>query len=128
VPPVAPTIASIANSGKVITVQPGDSLWKIAEQHLGNGLLWRELISVNPGISDPSRILAGSQIVLPASDSSQRSTKYTVQKGDTLWTIAQSHLGHATAWSCVAKANPEVVDSNLILEGQVLTLPASCKP
>ncbi|HYL85619.1 MAG TPA: LysM peptidoglycan-binding domain-containing protein [Candidatus Angelobacter sp.] len=123
VPPVAPANAGIVVAGKVVTVLPGDSLWKIAEQHLGSGLRWQELLAVNPGISNPSRILAGSQIVLP---SASRAAKYTVQKGDSLWTIAQLHLGRATAWSCVAKANPQIADANLILEGQVLSLPASC--
>ena len=127
-PPVAPAKVGIEDRGKVITVLPGDSLWKIAEQHLGNGLRWQELLAVNPGISDPSRILAGSQLVLPAPVSAQRTTKYTVQKGDSLWSIAQAHLGRATAWSCVAKANPDITDANFIREGQVITVPASCKP
>ena len=124
--PVAPANASVTNSARIVTVQPGDSLWKIAEQHFGNGMRWQELLSVNPGISDPGRIIAGSQIVLPSADSTPRTTKYTVRKGDSLWSIAESHLGRATAWSCVAKANPQVADANFILEGEVLVLPSSC--
>jgi LysM repeat protein len=121
--PVAPTSTSVINAGKIVTVQPGDSLWKIAEQHLGNGLRWQELLAVNPGISNPGRIIAGSQISLPDVATPR---KYTVQKRDTLWGIAQSHLGRATAWSCVAKANPQVANADLILEGQILVLPSSC--
>jgi nucleoid-associated protein YgaU len=112
----------------VVTVQPGDSLWKIAAQQLGNGLRWQELLAVNPAIQNPNHIEAGSQIVLPTSVSAHRSaTKYTVRKGDSLWTIAQSQLGHATSWPCIAQANPAIPDANLILEGQVLLLPATCK-
>jgi nucleoid-associated protein YgaU len=114
---------------KVLTVKPGDSLWKIAQQNLGRGLRWHDLLAVNPGIVDANHIVAGSQIYLPATASAPRTeTKITVRKGDTLSKIAQTQLGHASFWSCIAHANPAVRDANLIFEGQLLLLPASCKP
>ena len=128
-PPAVRFAPPAVSDSNVLTVQPGDSLWKLAVQHLGNGLRWQEFLAVNPAIQNPNHIEAGSQLVLPSSISAHpTATKYTVQKGDTLWTIAQSHLGHATSWSCIAQANPAIVDANFIREGQVLLLPASCKP
>jgi nucleoid-associated protein YgaU len=129
-PPVAPVVVSV-NPAKlnVVTVKRGDSLWKLAEQHLGHGLRWHELLSTNPGILDPNRIVAGSQIVLPASVSTLRTaTKLTVRAGDTLSQIAQTQLGHASYAACIAHANPAIRDANLIYQGQVLLLPASCTP
>src|SRR5712692_3343423 len=35
-----------------VTVQRGDSLWKLALQNLGRGSRWRELLALNPGIED----------------------------------------------------------------------------
>jgi nucleoid-associated protein YgaU len=64
--PIAPRSSTQRN---VITVKRGDSLWKLAKQNLGSGLRWHELLSANPGILDPNRILAGSQIVLPLANS-----------------------------------------------------------
>ena len=131
-PPVvrlAPAPVAPANStkGNIVTVKPGDSLWKLAEQNLGKGLRWRELLSTNPTILDPNRIVAGSKIVLPATSSSVRtSMKFTVRSGDTLSTIAQSQLGHASYAACIAHANSAIRDANLIYAGQVLLLPASC--
>src|SRR6267378_808071 len=52
----------------------------------------------------------------------------TVKPGDTLWKLAQTQFGHAAFWSCIAQANPAVHDADLIYEGQLLFLPASCKP
>ena len=112
----------------LVMVNPGDSLWKLAEQNLGNGLLWHDLLAVNPGIVDANHIVAGSQIYLPAAAPSMRTaTKITVQDGDTLSEIAESQLGHASYAACIAKANPAIRDANRIYVGQSLVLPATCK-
>src|SRR5947199_4632314 len=125
--PIVPVVPSSTAKLNAVIVKPGDSLWKIAEQNLGKGTRWQELLSVNPAISDADQIKAGSQIFLPAV-SSRTATKVTVKKGDTLTSIAQAHFGHASSWSCIAQANPAVRDANLIFEGQVLLVPAGCKP
>jgi nucleoid-associated protein YgaU len=122
--PAAPVISAKAN---VVTVQRGDSLWKLAEQNLGKGLRWHELLSANPSITDPNHIVAGSQIVLPVASASLRaSTNYTVHTGDTLSQIAQSQLGHASYSSCLLQTNPSIRDANRIYAGRVLLLPATC--
>lgn len=116
-------------SGKptIVTVKPGDSLWELAASHLGDGRRWRELLTLNPGLPNPDRLEAGSQIVVPASVAPPPAlAKYTVRRGDSLSTITQSQLGQGTAWPCIVRANSDLRDENLIHEGQVLFLPSSC--
>ncbi len=125
------TPATVAGQPKLnaVTVRPGDSLWKLARQNLGNGLRWRDLLAANPGIADGNHIAVGSQIYLPATASALRAaTKFVVRQGDTLTKIAQTQLGNASFWACIARANPAVHDANLILEGQQILIPAACKP
>jgi len=127
--PPARVAPSPTISGKLtmVAVKPGDSLWKLAASHLGDGHRWQELLRLNPGLGNPELLEVGSQIVVPASLAASRAvTQYTVRHGDTLWTIAQTQLGHGTAWSCIAHANPDLRDENVIQEGQVLLLPTSC--
>jgi nucleoid-associated protein YgaU len=127
--PVAPAAPSARVKPNVVIVKPGDSLWKLAQKNLGKGLRWRELLSYNPSLGDPNLIAAGSEIFVPVEAAPIRTTtKFTVRKGDTLSSIALSQLGHASSWSCITHANPDIHDANLIHEGQVLLLPASCKP
>jgi len=125
-PPVA--LDKTASPPHTVIVQPGDSLWKLAQQNLGRGSRWQELLAANPGIVDPTHIAAGTEIVLPATVSSLKSDlKVTVERGDTLSRIAQAKYGRVAAWRCIAQANPEIADANRIYEGQQLLLPFTCK-
>lgn len=47
---------------------------------------------------------------------------YTIQKGDTLWTIAVKVYGNGQRWQDIAAANPNANPNRLIV-GQKLTLP-----
>jgi nucleoid-associated protein YgaU len=112
-----------------VTVQRGDSLWKLAQQNLGRGSRWRELLVVNPGIENPHQIEAGSQIYVPARSSVSRTAlKISVRKGDTLWKIAQTTFGRGALWPCIARANPLLRDANQIDVGQELIVPGRCGP
>jgi nucleoid-associated protein YgaU len=57
-----------------------------------------------------------------------QSTMYTVQKGDTLWAIAEKHYGKGKGakYTDIVKANsPPVKDPDMIQPGWVLRLPAA---
>ena len=50
----------------VHTVRPGQSLWSIATDKLGNGERYREILELNPGLrGDPGNIRPGQELVLP---------------------------------------------------------------
>ena len=129
VPPDAPVAPSITHaSGNRIRIQPGDSLWKLARRHLGSGSRWNELLASNPNISNPLRLQPGAMLVVPATELRSRvqPSSITVHSGDSLWKIAASQLGSGAAWPCIAQANPQLRDANLLRPGQILVLPASC--
>lgn len=59
----APHSASVAASGRTVTVVPGDTLSAIAEQH---GTTWPALWSLNRSIvADPDLIFPGQRLALP---------------------------------------------------------------
>ncbi len=126
-PPATPAIHNLAAS-KAVLIQPGDSLWKLARRHLGSGSRWNELLASNPTISDPHRIQPGTLLIVPVTELRSRAQplSITVHSGDSLWKIAASQLGSASAWPCIAHANLQLRDANRLRPGQILALPASC--
>jgi LysM repeat protein len=133
-PKPAANAATVATQ-KSMSVQRGDSLWKLAQQNLGRGNRWPELLAVNPSIANPNQIRAGAELLLPAaatapvlvrSATNGATATIQVQKGDTLWNLAKANLGRSSAWPCLAAANPSISDPNRIYEGQNLLLPVAC--
>lgn len=111
--PVAPPPAvhdaplPAAADGPQYVVQRHDSLWAIAERTLGDGFRWREIRDLNVGRTMPDgetvtattetiqpgwilRLPAAAQAPVP--DSSARSVDVVVQRGDSLWSIAEDTL------------------------------------
>jgi 5'-nucleotidase len=57
-------MASVASANNTYTVKRGDTLWKIASTHYGDGKKWREIADANPGLT-PSALRVGQTISLP---------------------------------------------------------------
>jgi len=54
--------------------------------------------------------------------SSAKGSKYTIKKGDSLWSIAKSHYGDGNKWKQIASANPKL-NPNKVVAGTTITLP-----
>lgn len=68
-------------------------------------------------------------LILPAFTSAQQAPTHTVVDGDTLWDLAQQYYGDPFDWRQIWNANQaQIDDPNLILPGQVLTIPAPGSP
>ena len=117
-----------ASSGlKRVQVVRGESWWKLAETYLGSGARWPELRQLNANAGGPPELLKlGSVVVVPANASAAAkisSRTITVNMGDSLWSLAEHHLGRGSAWICLASANPQIGDYTHLAIGTVLRVP-----
>ncbi|TYL51699.1 LysM peptidoglycan-binding domain-containing protein [Nocardioides sp. BGMRC 2183] len=113
-------------------VKRGDSLWRIAEKHLGDGRRYDEIVALNRAIlnGEPDFLQPGTTLRLPAGSGTEDSA-YVVQPGDTLSEIAQDTLGDADAYPRIADASDQtlqpdgerLLDPDLIKPGWQLTIP-----
>ncbi|WP_110241674.1 LysM peptidoglycan-binding domain-containing protein [Nocardioides gilvus] len=124
VPPASADRAPQANE-ELYTVKRGDSLWRIAEERLGDGARYVELVELNrdvlngrPDFLLPGTVLKVPKVEAPASDA------YVVQPGDTLSEIAQEELGEADDYPAIAEASRDTIQA----DGAQLTDPDHLRP
>ncbi|WP_421740702.1 LysM peptidoglycan-binding domain-containing protein [Cellulomonas sp.] len=147
-PPASQPVAPPADVLPHVTVQRGDTLWSIAEHHLGAGTRYTEIRDLNinrpqPGggsLIEADWIMPGWQLLLPAdatgteppsAGASAAPGTVTVLPGDTLWQIAAEHLGAGDRYPEIVDLNRDQVqpdgdtlrDPDLIRPGWVLLLP-----
>ena len=74
-------------------------------------------------LTTPTTIVTpATQVSRPAAPRAAGTTRYTVQTGDSLSSIAEDWFGTASSWTLIAQANPSL-DPNRLSVGQVLILP-----
>ena len=116
-------------------VHAGDSLIRIAAQHLGDATRWRDLAALNqPWLPNPNQLTPGWQLLLPPDVPAPQQpevTEITVSYGDTLASLAETHLGTPERLGELFDLNAgrtqpdglQLAEPNILLAGWKLLVP-----
>ena len=124
------------------TIQEGDTFTSLARQYYGSVSHWEAIALANPQV-DPTRLRIGMSIKLPprsevVTESAATSTAstsvppppgpgslHTVGEGESLWIIAEQHLGNGALWEKIYTTNRSVIgdDPGRLRQGMVLRIP-----
>ncbi|WP_051166207.1 LysM peptidoglycan-binding domain-containing protein [Amycolatopsis orientalis] len=117
-----------------ITVHEGDTVWGLAEHHLGDGRRYHEIERLNADhIPNAHKLYPHDVLLLPpdavnlpadALDAGASLRTVPVKPGDTLSAIAGRELGDADAWPALFEANRGLPQS----DGRVLRNPDQLLP
>lgn len=120
-------------------VERGDTLWSLAERHLGSGERWHEIATLNRGrvMSDgrvfrsEDVIVPGWELILPAGSTSATADArvHTVEPGDTLSGIAAETTGDPSNYLQLFEESQRIdqpvplENPDLIHPGQQIVIP-----
>jgi nucleoid-associated protein YgaU len=109
-----------------VTVRRHDTLWSLSETHLGSGERFREIVELNRGrpqpdgrtLKDAGWIYPGWILRLPADARTRHETRpsdrtavsrsdemYVVERGDSLWEIADDQFGAGERYGEIYELN-----------------------
>jgi nucleoid-associated protein YgaU len=138
-----PTRADPAPAGsRTYSVQPGDSIARIAEKFYGSQAYTHVLLKANASVV-PERLQPGQTLVIPDAPQSRigsntpagipqvaeavidPTSQYKVQPGDTLSRISMKLYGKSAVWASIYELNKDVIgaDPARLKVGMVLKLP-----
>lgn len=156
-PPVTGIAATAAEEAATPSpthlVRPGDNLWNIAENWLGDGARFEEIARLNYGTPQPDgaalnsshQLKPGWVLQLPPHGDTEHADHagvrpdtdvVTVERGDTLSGIAADHLGDASRYPEIVQATRGIAqpdgrqlsDPDLIYPGWQVHLPTGAVP
>lgn len=105
------------NSQVVHTVKSGDTYWIISKKY---GVDLQKLLNAN-NANQNSILYVGDKVVIPSANQTSGYKTYTVQKGDTYWTISQKFNVNFTELLKINGAN----DKSYLNIGQVIKIPSA---
>ncbi|MFM9261770.1 LysM peptidoglycan-binding domain-containing protein [Rhodococcus sp. 5A-K4] len=113
-------------AGTTIVTESGDTLWGLAERHLGDGTRYPEIQSLNQNaIPDEAWIDAGITLTLPTAPEKQLDGAYTVKAGDTLWDLAETYLGDGSRYPEIHGATGPLTTDVIQIGQQLFLTPAA---
>jgi LysM repeat protein len=107
--------------GRLYTVQPGDTFYRIARQF---GYTLDALLAANPGVN-PDTLQVGQTLCLPPSPGGgplpcPAGSIYVIKAGDTLYSIAQRR---GISLNALLAANPQITDVTSLQIGEPICIP-----
>ncbi|MEK9179243.1 MAG: LysM peptidoglycan-binding domain-containing protein, partial [Patescibacteria group bacterium] len=69
------------------TIKKGDTLWDIAQQFLGNGSKYKEILQVNKKLGDGTQLAVGQELQVPCPSSDSSTPPVSEEKGDRQLTV-----------------------------------------
>lgn len=100
----------------VHTVKSGDTYWTISKQY---GVDFQKLLYTN-NANEKSVLYVGDKVIVPAGNQTPAYNTYTVQKGDTYWTVSKKFNVDFTELLKLNGAN----DKSYLDIGQVIKIPS----
>ena len=99
------------------TVKAGDSWWGIAASQYGSGSKYTELMTFNGVNANNANLYPGMTIKIPVKE-----TTYTVQNGDSWWSIAAKTMGSGFKYTELIAYN-NTSTTSVLHPGDVLKIP-----
>ncbi|MFE7422493.1 LysM peptidoglycan-binding domain-containing protein [Rhodococcus sp. NPDC057529] len=119
------TRPAVQPAGPTVRTVRGDTLWGLAQQHLGEGRRYAEILDLNrTAVPEPGFLAEGLTLQLPASQPEVIRGAYTVKQGDTLWDIAERELGDPLRFKEITTPDGTPA-GELITVGQQLIMPTA---
>jgi len=119
-PPVGTQVSNQYFTEQIHEITHGESLWRLAESHYQDPLLWPHIYQANTGtLDDPDHLLEGSTIIIPglegSPDSLSKTDRRSIAEGYYLTYLHYKKIGRKEAFFALLEAkryDREVVEEH----------------